>query len=70
MEPYKVRQVDAEGDVISETEVVAASYSAVLREVSEASTTVQRIEVYDQNGERAGAVDVDYWRRMAPRRRY
>ena len=69
MEPYKVRQVDAEGDVISETEVLAASYSAVLREITEASASVQRIEVYDQKGDRVGAVDVDYWRRMMPRRK-
>lgn len=69
MEPYKVRQVGAEGDVISETEVLAASYSAVLREITEASASVQRIEVYDQKGDRVGAVDVDYWRRMTPRRK-
>jgi hypothetical protein len=69
MEPYMVRQVDEEGEVLSENEVMAPSYSAVLRQISETSSRVQRIEVYNQEGDRAGAVDVDYWRRTVRRGR-
>jgi hypothetical protein len=31
---------------------------------------VQRMEVYGQDGKRAGAIDVDHWRRRVRRGRY
>lgn len=60
--PYRLRQVDAQGQVLSETEVAAHSYSAALRELDDVVETAQRIEVLNDRAEKAGEVNVDYWR--------
>ena len=66
--PYKVRQLDDHGDVLSETQVAAHSCSAALQELNNVVDDAQRIEVYNEEGEKAGEVNVDYWRIKRRRR--
>jgi hypothetical protein len=65
---YQVRQVNAHAEVLSQTQVLAPSYGAVLRKLADVSEQAHRIEVYDQDGERAGAITADYWRHWVHRR--
>jgi hypothetical protein len=60
--PYTVKQIDEQGDVLSETRVVARSYSSALREMDRPVEGVDKIEVYNQGGEKAGEVNAEYWR--------
>jgi len=58
MNPYQVRQVDSEGDVLAETQVLAHNYDAVLRQLNEVPDATKRIEVYNHDGEKAGEANV------------
>jgi hypothetical protein len=59
--------LDSQGELLDESEVLAPSYRSALQQIKEASDNVKRIEVYNQNGERAGAVEAGYWRRAMSR---
>lgn len=59
---YTVRQLDSDGQVVSEKQVAAHSYSAALRELRDVVDEAQRIEVFNREGEKAGEIGVDYWR--------
>ena len=65
--PYEVRQLDAHHEVLSETQVLASSYHAALRQLADVAQEARRIEVY-KNGERAGSIDANYWRRNVRRK--
>jgi hypothetical protein len=65
---YKVRQIDAHGQVLSERHVEASSYNAVLRQLDAVAQDTQHIEVYNQDGEVAGQVNADFWRQKMRRR--
>jgi hypothetical protein len=60
--PYSIRQLDAEGQTLSEKQVVAPSYNGALRELKEIVDQATRIKVYNSEGEKAGEMSVDYWR--------
>ena len=62
MDPYTVRQLDADGEVLSEKRVEAQNYDGVLRQLKKIAREVRRIEVYDQDGNRAGEINADFWR--------
>lgn len=68
MNPYQVRQLDDRGEVLSEKQVVAHNYDAVLRQLKEVPNETSRIEVYNQEGQRAGEANVDFWRQKLRRR--
>jgi len=60
--PYSLRQLDEHGDVLSEKHVVAKSCSAAMRELKDVAVGADRIVVYNEEGNKAGEVNVDYWR--------
>ena len=62
MNPYSIRQLDAEGQTLSEKQVIAPSYNGALRELKEIVDRATRIVVYTSAGEMAGEISVDYWR--------
>ncbi len=62
LSPYTVRQMTTEGQVVSERQVAAQSYSAALREMGKVSEEAQRIEVFNSEGEKAGEIGADHWR--------
>ena len=68
MNPYKVRQIDALGQVLSEKQVAAQTYNAALRQLDDVLDETQRIQVFNDVGEKAGEMNVDYWRRTMRRR--
>lgn len=68
MNPYRVRQLDEHGDVLAEKHVVAPNYDAVLRQLKDVPDNTSRIEVYNEEGERAGEANVDFWRQKLRRR--
>lgn len=65
---YEVRFLDADGTVLSKQQVKAAAYSAVLKNLSNVADDATRIEVYNQTGESAGEVGIEYWRKHYRRR--
>ncbi|MEX0819603.1 MAG: hypothetical protein WD070_08410 [Pirellulaceae bacterium] len=66
--PYKVRQLDTEGQVLSEKQVTAPDSGTALRQLKDVFAETQRIEVYNDDGEKAGEMDGDYWRQRVRRR--
>ena len=62
MRPYQVRQLDTDGQVVSEEHVTADNYRAALRQLGEIVDGARRIEVYNDEGEKVGETSVDYWR--------
>ncbi len=67
MNSYKVLQLDVDGRVLSETHVEGPSYNGVIRDLNAVVEGTQRIEVYNDEGEKAGTMGVDYWRRKVRR---
>ena len=67
MNSYKVRQLDVDSRVLSETHVEGPSYNGVSRDLNAVVEGTQRIEVYNDEGEKAGTMGVDYWRRKVRR---
>ena len=63
MNSYQLRQLDDDGQVISERRVEADDYSAALRQLKEVFGDAQRIQIYNEQDEKAGEISVDYWRR-------
>ena len=59
---YSVRELDSAGKVISDKQVTGQSYQGVLRDLKSVSQGTSKIEVYNGEGEKAGAIGVDYWR--------
>jgi hypothetical protein len=68
MNSYKVRQIDAYGQVLSERHVEANSYDSVLRQLNDVAQETQQIEVNNQDGEVAGQINADFWRQRVRRR--
>ncbi len=68
MNSYQLRQVNDNGLVLAEEHVVAESYRGALRHVTEVDADAQRIEVYNDHGQRAGEISVDYLRIKGPSR--
>lgn len=68
MNPYQVRQVDVCGEILAEKQVLAHNYDAVLRHLKDVPGETKRIEVYNQDGEKAGEANVDFWRQKLRRR--
>lgn len=66
--PYTLRQLDKQGDVLSETQVVAESYATAVQELRDVVDGAERIEVYNHEGKNAGEITVDYWRLKRRRR--
>ena len=64
MNSYKMTQLDADGTVLAEHEVVAFSYNAALKQLKEVADDAQRIEVHNHEGDKVGAMHVDYWQQM------
>ena len=69
MKPYTVRQVDDQGDVVSERHVEAANTDQALRQLTDITETTQRIEVLDSDQERVRQIGADYWRHKFRRNR-
>jgi hypothetical protein len=65
---YKVRQLDAHGEVLSERYLEANSYDSVLRQLDSVAEGAHQIEVYNQGGGAAGQIDVGFWRQRVRRR--
>lgn len=68
MNPYRVQEVDARGQVLLEKEVVADSYNAVLRRLDNVSDAATRIKVLNPEGEDAGEINVAYWKKTVRRK--
>ena len=65
--PYKLRQLDKQGDLLCENVVAADSCNAALRELKDVVDEAQRIVVFNDKGEKAGEINVDYWLRRRRR---
>ncbi len=59
---YSIRQLDSVGQVLSDKQVTGQSYQEVLRNLKSVTSGTERIEVYNGEGEKAGAIGVDHWR--------
>ena len=68
MSSYQIRQLDKDGHLVSERHVEAHDCTAAMRQLKEVSRDAQRIEIYNEQGERAGEISVGYWRRKMHRR--
>ena len=68
MHSYKVAQVDAQGNLLSEVPVAAQNYNAALRELSDVVTGTHKIVVFNDEGDIAGEIGVDFWRQRVRRR--
>ena len=60
---YTVRQIDTDGRILAEKQVEAHDYNVALRQIGNVIEGAKRIEVYNQQGEKAGQIHVDYWRK-------
>lgn len=58
---YRAVQMDAEGGVVTEDNVVAANYASALRRLKTVESNTFRIVVYNQAGDRAGEATAAYW---------
>ena len=65
---YSIREVDSVGRVLSDRQVTGESYQCVLRDLQSVATGTECIEVYNGEGEKAGAIGVDYWRQRLRRK--
>ncbi len=59
---YSIRQLDSAGQVLSDRQVTGQSYQEVLRNLKSVTSGTEGIEVYNGEGEKAGAIGVDHWR--------
>ena len=59
---YSVRELDSVGQVLSDKPVTGQSYQEVLRDLKSITKGTDRIEVYNGEGEKAGAIGAAYWR--------
>lgn len=60
---YSVRELDAVGQVLSDRQVTGQSCQEVLRDLKSVNQGTERIEVYNGEGAKAGAIGADYWRK-------
>ena len=65
---YSIREVDSIGQVLSDRQVTGQSCQGVLRDLKSVTQGTERIEVYNGEGEKAGAIGVDYWRQRLRRK--
>lgn len=66
---YQVRQLDSDGLVLSERQVDAHDCNSAIRQLQDVYLEAQRIEVYNEQGEKAGEIKADYWRQKRVHRR-
>lgn len=62
MNTYVVRQVDEQGDVISDQHVEAMDNDAALRQLRNINEFTERIDVYNSEELRVGQISGEYWR--------
>ena len=67
MQLYTVRQINKDGETISDKHVEADSAQAALRELRKPSDEMHRLEVYDANQRQVRQVLGKFWR-ANPRR--
>jgi hypothetical protein len=67
MQLYTVRQLDKNGETISDTHVEADNAQAALRGLPEASDGMHRLKVFDANQQQVRQVLGEFWR-AKPRR--
>ena len=58
---YLIREIDSFGQILSDRQVAGQSCQGVLRDLKSAAQGTELIEVYNSEGERAGAIGVNYW---------
>ena len=68
MPNYTISQLDDDGNVLSEITVEATQCSSALRLLPGLATGCNRIVVMNSEGERAGEVGAEFWRRRIRRR--
>lgn len=64
---YQVRQLDINGQLLQEDQVEGSSYNAALRQLKKVVDGAWRLEVCDEQGNKAGGVTVEYWRQKGGR---
>ena len=69
MNSYILRQIDAEGSIVSEKHVEATGADAALRQLSDIEIATRRINVHDTDGQQVGQINADYWRQKYRRTR-
>ena len=65
---YSVREVDSFGQVLADRQITGENCQSVLRDLRSVTQGTERIEVYNAEGEKAGAIGVEYWRQRLRRR--
>ena len=69
MTEYTVRQVDADGEIVSERHLEDTSADAVLRQLHDINQVTRRVDVYDASDQRVRQIGGDYWRQKYRRSR-
>ena len=65
---YSVHELDSGGQLLSDKQTTGNDYQAVLRGLKSIAQGTVRIEVYNADGEQAGAIGADYWRQRVRRK--
>ena len=65
---YKVSQLDAEGNVLSEINVEATNYNSALRALTSLAVGCHKIVVVNSEGEKAGEVGAAFWQQRVRRK--
>ena len=65
---YKVQQLDAKGNVLSEISVEATNYNSALRTLPSLAESCHRIVVFNSQGEKAGEVGAEFWQQRMRRK--
>ena len=64
---YAIRQIDSNGSVLSEVDVIAANSEAAAKQLEDVSDHTERIAVF-LDGQAMNEMDVDHWRKRIRRR--
>ena len=62
LNPYSIQQLDSQGRVVLEEQVVADSCTAATRQLKKIHDSTHRIVIVNDQGEKAGEMTADYWR--------
>ena len=65
---YTVRQLDADGNVLSEITIEATNYNSALRSLPSLAEGCHKIVVFNGEGEKAGEVGAGFWQQRIRRR--
>ena len=65
---YKVSQLDAEGNVLSEITVEATNYNSALRALPNLAVGCHKVVVFNSEGEKAGEVGSGFWQQRVRRK--